>query len=199
MRRMTDGLGAIASARSGARKVGLAALLFIMLGATPAWGATQAQTGREPPLRRLILVHQGEHVAVLSVSSIEWGTPDRWSFTSRGAYMFGSEYARDHARWINTVALTASPGLGGGRVGLGYWFVPRAKAGSDLGLFEVRAVLLRTWGHPLVVGPDRTFAGGELRGSLVGFLNAGAGWYGRFQGAEGGRDQFWGFHIGVGL
>jgi hypothetical protein len=185
----------------GLGKLGLAAVVLLALtGAGPARAGTPTETGRGPLLRRLFLVHQGEHVVVLSMSSIEWGTPDRWSFTSRCAYLFGSEPSRDHARWINTVTLTASPGLGGGRVGLGYQFVPRAKAGSDLGLIcETRGVLLRTWRSPMVVGPDRTFAGVEVRGSLVGFLNAGAGWYGRVGGVEGGPDRFWGFHFGVGL
>jgi hypothetical protein len=201
LRATADGHGAAASALPGARRLGLAAaVLLVLLGAAPAWGWTRTQTGREPLLQRLLLVHQGEHVVVLSISSIEWGTPDRWSFTSRCVYMFGSEYARNHARWINFVALTASPGLDGGRVGLGYQFIPCLRRHSELGVIgEARAVLLRTWGNPLVVSPNRTFAGAELRASLSGFLNAGAGWYGRVQGGEGGRDHFWGVHLGVGM
>ena len=188
------------SARRISRASVVLLVLLVLPVASPAWCATRTQTGRDPLLRRLLLPHKGEHLVVLSMSSIEWGTPDRWSFTSRCVYMFGSEYARDHARWINMVALAASPGLDGGRVGLGYQFIPCAKPWSNLGLiYEARGVLLRTWRSPMVVAPGRTFAGVELRGSLVGFFNAGAGWYGRVQGADGGRDHFWGFHLGVGM
>jgi hypothetical protein len=184
-----------------ARRLGIAAVaLLALLSAVPAWGSTPTYTGRRSLLPRLLFVHQGEHAVVLSLSSVEWGTANRWSFTSRGVCMFGSECARNRARWFNTVALTASPGLGSRRVGLGCQFIPSAKPWSDLSLIcKARGVLLRPWPSPMVVGPDCTFTGVELRGSPVGFLNAGAGWYGRIQGAEGGRDDFWGFHVGVGM
>jgi hypothetical protein len=201
-RRTTDGRGAATSALSGAGRLGLVAgLLAALLCAAPAWCRTRTEAGRGPLLRRLLLVHHGEHVTVLSLSSVEWGAPDRWSFTSRAGYLFGSESARDGARWIHAIALTASPGISGGRLGLGYQFVPSLGRHSDVSLLgEVRAVAMRTWGHPLVVGAGRTFAGVELRASLVGFLNAGVGWFGQIGGVTSGeRDHFWGCHFGVGV
>jgi hypothetical protein len=74
------------------------------------------------------------------------------------------------------------------------------KRGSDLAvLSEARAVLLRTWGHPLVTRADRSFVGGELRSSLTGLVNVGVGYYRQVSGVEDDRDSFWGFHVGVGI
>jgi hypothetical protein len=201
MLRTAAGPGATAADRVRVRRLGLATgILLVVLGAAPARCATGTQVGHESLVRRLLLPYQGQHVAVLTVSSIEWGVPDRWSLTSRGAYMFGSEYVRDRTRWINALTLTASPGLGGGRLGLGYGFVPKFRRHPELAVIgEVRTVLLRTWGHPLVADADRSFAGAELRASLAGVVNAGVGWYGQVQGAEGDHDHFWNFHVGVGI
>jgi hypothetical protein len=53
--------------------------------------------------------------------------------------------------------LLAEPGIGGGRVAIGYL---RLRPGTS---FIGRATLLRTWGHPWETDPGHTFAGPELQ------------------------------------
>ena len=58
-----------------------------------------------------------DHDALLPITSIEWGAPDRWSFTSRYIHMFQSD--RDHKRVLHSFTATVGPGQAGGRIGVG--------------------------------------------------------------------------------
>lgn len=185
-------------ARAG---IATAALVLLSLAAPASAGTGKETSG--PALRRLLMPYQGEQDVVLAVSSVEWGAPDRWSFTTRYVHMFDRKAERDTKPWLSNLSVTLSPGTTGGRLGIGYQAIytpKRSKPGSDFGLLgEARAVLLRTWGRPLVTGADRTFAGGEARISLQGVVNVGVGYYRRVSGTTDDRDSFWGCHVGIGM
>lgn len=171
-------------------------LVFLLFLFTyPVWSQNQEPTEIRPNSWEVhALSHQD---VVLTISSIEWGTPDRWSITSRYVHMF--EKYRDNRKWLNNLNITLSPGLAGGRFGIGYsgmYIPPKMK---DLGFpIEVRAVLLRTWGNPLSTLSNRTFAGGEFRIGCI-LINLGIGYYTQISGSDSNREQFYGFHVGVGM
>ena len=133
--------------------------------------------------------------ALMPITSIEWGTPDRWSLTSRYVHMFTQD--RNDAALIHSLTATLSPGTDGGRVGIGYHGV--WKAGPVPLLSEARFVFLRTWRHPLATKPNRSFLGVEIRFSVVGVVNTGIGHYWQIATVDGRRESIWGFHVGVGL
>jgi hypothetical protein len=176
------------------------AVLLIL--AVPASARTGKGTNG-PALRRLLMPYQSDQDVVLAVSSIEWGAPDRWSFTTRYVHMFDRKAERDAKSWLSNLSVTLSPGTAGGRFGLGYQaiYTPnKSKPGSDFAfLGEARAVLLRTWGQPLVTAADGTFAGGEVRISLQGGVVVGVGHYRRVSCTTAGRGSVWGLHVGIGM
>ncbi len=183
--------------------VGIATTALVLLSlAAPASAATGKATNG-PALRRLLIPYQGDQDVVLTVSSIEWGAPDRWSFTTRYLHMFDRKAERDTKPWLNNLSVTLSPGTAGGRLGIGYQgvYTPnKSTPGSDFAvLIEARAVLLRTWGRPLSASADRAFAGGEVRISLHGWGVAGVGYYRQVSDTMDDRDSFWGYHVGIGM
>lgn len=145
-----------------------------------------------------LVVRPSDQDVILAISSIEWGIPDRWSFTSRYIHMFDKD--RDHKTWLNNLTITLSPGISGGRFGVGYQGIFSPRSMPDMGLFsEARVVLLRTWGNPLATEADQTLIGAEIRSSLSGMLNVSAGYYRPITAFSGSRNSFWGFHVGIGL
>jgi hypothetical protein len=175
------------------RSAGVALLLLVC--ALPARSAERVPMPRKTAGHSWLLPYAGPQDVVLSISSIEWGSPDRWSFTSRYIHMFDRESVRDHKPWLHSLTVSAIPGISGGRLGVGY-----GNVFSRLALLsEARVVLLRTWGRPLVTDADRTFVGAEVRTSLTGVVNVGTGYYWPVSGDDGDRDGFWGFHVGVGV
>jgi hypothetical protein len=178
-------------------------ILFLLVVAAPAWGWTRTETSGGPRLRKLLLHQPSDQDVILTISSIEWGAPDRWSFTSRYVHMFEKKAVRDVKPWLNNLSVTLSPGISGGRLGVGYVGIGGPKGGwfgSGLPIiFESRAVLLRTWGNPLVTATDRTCAGVELRLGFTGLVNVGGGYYRRISAPDSRPDGFWGLHAGVGI
>ncbi len=88
------------------------------------------------------------------------------------------------------------PGLGGGRISLG--FAPFAAGSSGL-LFAgvaVKAALLRTWGDPAGVPSGRTYAGATLDAAWVVKGSLGVMWR---LGGPGPRDTLVTFGVGIGL
>ena len=135
---------------------------------------------------------------LLPITSVEWGTPDRWSFTSR--YVHGFEDHRGHVPRRDHITVTLSPGTAGGRLGVGYYGLFELKDKRDLIIvIESRAVLLRTWGSPLETEADRTFAGIELRGGIGPFCNVGVGWYRQVSSSDGETYLIIGVHLGIGM
>ena len=140
----------------------------------------------------------GPDDVILPVTAVEWGTPDRWSLTARYILMFTRD--RDHRSRIDSVTAALIPGTDGARLTAGYQGIFKVFGMKDAALFvEPRAVLLRTWGHPLRTKPDRTFAGAEMNLSTGFFGGLGAGWYRQISSHEGRPDSFWGIHIGFGI
>ena len=134
----------------------------------------------------------------MPITSIEWGTPDRWSFTSR--YIHSFEKERKRRIWHSNFTVFLSPGLSGGRIGAGFLGIyspssPKLREFDLLG--ELRGVLLRTWGNPLSTSFNTTFAGAEMKISLSWLLNFSAGYYSPITNED--IKPFWGFHLGIGI
>ena len=170
--------------------LGAAFALLVLAFPARSDDAISAQKKSPPSWMALRL---SERDVYLFVSSAEWGIPDRWSLTTRYIHMFTED--RDHATWVNCFTAALAPGSDGARLGAGYHaiYTPHEILG------EARVVLLRTWGNPLETDAGRTFAGAEVRVSVTGVVNVGAGYYRRIAGAESRSDSFWGYHLGVGM
>jgi hypothetical protein len=135
---------------------------------------------------------------ILPITSIEFGVPDRWSMTARYIHQF--DPCPGHIPRRDNFCVTLSPGLSGGRLGLGYEAIFTWEDEHDLAVFfEARAVLLRTWGNPLVALPDENYIGVEVRGAYIFLCNIGVGWYKQISSFDGEADTFVGVHLGVGI
>ena len=172
---------------------------FLFLVARPVLSQDSVQTTKQEKAPRKWLMHQlSDQDVFLPISSIEWGTPDRWSITSRYIHMF--EKDRDNRTWLNNISITLSPGIAGGRFAIGYQGILTPASMPDFGLFsEARIVLLRTWGNPLSTIANLTFVGVETRSSLSGMINFGIGYFTQISGPDNDRQQFYGFQIGIGI
>lgn len=172
---------------------------LLLLFAHPVWSQDSLQTAnpKKSSPRRLMFQLSDQDV-ILPITSIEWGTPDRWSITSRYMHMF--EKDRNNKTWLNNFTITLSPGTTGGRFGIGYLSIydPGSETYLDI-ISEARVVLLRTWGNPLTTLPNRTFVGAEIRTSLSFLFNVGIGYYIQISGPDSDREQFYGFHVGIGI
>ncbi len=172
----------------------LVCLLFLF--AHPVWSQQSEQTVMQMKDVRSWNIHRlSDQDVLLTICSIQWGTPDRWSITSR--YLHGGKKDRDDQKWLNGFSITLSPGTAGGRLGIGYWGM---YLGEVVALpFEVRGVLLRTWGNPLSTLSNRTFIGAEFRIGYIWLINLGIGYYTQISSSKKDREQFYGFHFGVGI
>ncbi len=167
-------------------------LLFLIV--HPVWSQESEQTTKQKKSGGIQLSDQD---VIMPISSIEWGTPDRWSITSRYLHIF--EKDRCNKTWLGSLSITLSPGISGGRLGIGYQgaFSPRSMKGFSF-YSESRVVLLRTWGNPLSTVPNRTFVGAELRIGVFWYF-IGIGYYSQISDSKSDREQFFGFHVGVGI
>ena len=162
-----------------------------------AWSQETVDAGNERE-STLLLVRLGKRDIILPLSSIEWGTPDGWSITSRYIHSFGED--TDQKTWLHNLTMTLSPGSGGGRFGFGYQLVFVPPPLPETAVFgEARLVLLRTWGEPLDFPVNQTFAGVEFRLSPVAMINGGVGYYRQLANPTDTSASFWGFHIGIGF
>lgn len=172
-------------------------ILFLSF-AHPVLSQDSLQTAKQkksPPLR--LMFRLSDQDVILPISSIEWGIPDRWSFTSRYIHKF--EKTEIKRTWRNNISLSISPGISGGRVAIGYQGIYSPKSMREFAVIsEARFLLLRTWGNPLSTLPNNTFAGAEIRCSL-GFFNLGIGYYKQISQTNGDRQDFYGYHVGVGI
>ena len=175
------------------------ALVLIFLFVHPVWSQESEQTEKQKKSGggRGMLKLSDQDV-IVPITSIEWGTPDRWSITSRYVHMFQKD--RNNKTWLHNLSISLSPGIAGGRLGIGYQGIFSPRSMQDFGVFsEARIVLLRTWGNPLTTTANRTFVGAEIRGSLSFLFNLGIGYYTQISESNGHREDFYGFHVGVGI
>ncbi len=170
-------------------------VLFVL--ALPAW--SQEQQSASPKKEHRSWIHLSDQDKFVPVTSLEWGTPDRWSLTARYVHFF--EKDRDTRKWLNSLTVVLSPGTAGGRLGVGYQGTATHVASKpDWAMFiEARAVLLRTWSNPLETKANRTFIGAEIRFAPAVLFNIGGGYYWQLSPSDGSRDSFWGFHVGIGI
>ncbi|TKJ40488.1 hypothetical protein CEE37_09245 [candidate division LCP-89 bacterium B3_LCP] len=175
------------------------AFVLIFLFAHPVWSQESEQSTKQKKSQNSRgMLFLSDQDVILPITSIEWGSPDRWSFTSRYVHMF--EKDRNNKTWLNNLSITLSPGISGGRFGIGYQSIFPPPSMPDFGVFsEARVVLLRTWGNPLSTVTNRTFVGAEIRGSLSFLFNIGIGYYTQISDANGNREDFYTFHVGVGI
>jgi hypothetical protein len=181
------------SVSSRLSKFSFLGLLLLAL-ALPAW--SQEDQPSPPKKTHMNLSDQDG----IFPTSVEWGTPDRWSFTMRYIHMF--EKDPNNKRWLHNLTVTLSPGTDGGRLGVGYQaiFSPKVVSDPDFAMFfEGRAVLLRTWSNPLETEANRTYVGAEIRFAPTILSNIGVGYYWQVSSSYGSRDSFWGYHIGIGM
>lgn len=174
-------------------------VFLLLLLVHPVWSQESAGTAKKKKSSgtRLSLRLSDQDI-ILPITSIEWGTPDRWSITSRYIHMFDKE--RTRKTWYHNLSVSVSPGISGGRLGIGYQNIFSPKSLPNFGIFsEARVVLLRTWGNPLSTLPNRTFIGAEIRGSLSFLINLGIGYYTQIATSNSDQEQFYGFHIGMGI
>jgi len=174
------------------------AVLLLFLFAHPVWSQESEQTAMQKKSKSSWLIpHLSDQDVFLPISSIEWGTPDRWSITSRYVHMF--EKDRDNKTWLNNLSITLSPGTAGGRFAIGYQGILSPRSMPDFAvLSEARVVLLRTWGNPLSTVTNRTFVGAEIRSSLSVMINLGIGYFTQISVPNGRREHCYGLHVGFG-
>ncbi len=173
--------------------------IFLMFLVQPSWSQdTEDRDAFRKPRNKRLMFQFSDQDLLLPITSIEWGSPDRWSFTSRYVHMF--EKDRDNKIWLNNFCATLSPGISGGRLAIGYncIFSPSSVPHFSL-LSEIRAVILRTWGNPLYADTDQTFAGAEIRFSPGGWLNVGFGYFKPISDSNKSRKNIYEMHFGVGI
>ena len=97
--------------------------VFLLGSASPSWSQQEAPARKESHVQGSCFFATDQDV-FLPVTSIEWGIPDRWSFTSRYVHMFEKE--RDGKTRLHNLTVTLIPGTDGGRLGVGYQsvFIP---------------------------------------------------------------------------
>ncbi len=184
------------SVSSPVRNFSFLGVLLLAL-ALPAWSQEKPSAPPKKSHRSWMDLSDQDKIVP---SSVEWGTPDRWSLTGRYIHFF--EKDRDNKRWLHNLTVNLSPGMDGGRLGVGYQgiFSPKVISDSDFAMFfEGRAVLLRTWSNPLETEANRTFVGAEIRFAPTFLFNIGVGYYRQVSSSDGSRDSFWGYHVGVGM
>jgi hypothetical protein len=159
-----------------------AAILFLSM--TPA--QAQENNNRTPKdstaekkgfgIRDIILHKFSDDDVSILITSIEWGVPDRWSFTSRYVHMFTQN--RDTQSLINNFTATISPGIDALRISAGYQAIltKRFWIGVDL-LNELRFTWMHTWNKPIIALKNENYGGIELRSSFTGLLNMGFGYF----------------------
>ncbi len=159
-------------------------------------GKAEGEENQSVNKKKQSLFRLTENDIILPLTSIEWGVPDRWSFTSRYIHSFGDQ--KKKTSWKNGAGLSLSPGWSGGRIGVDYIGIYLREDMKDFALFtQFRGTILRTWGNPLSAEADETYLGAEVKFCISWLLDIGAGYYYPLSDKDG--EPFFGFHFGVGI
>ena len=179
-------------------------LLILFLLVNPTWGQdSEPDEQQRKSKNRQGWLRISDRVLLLPITAVEWGTPDRWSFSSLLIYRAWAVDDEEESKktWHHNFHTSLSPGLSGGRIGIGYGLIFDPPEWRDFGIVSsYRAVLLRSWGNPLFASPDRTYAGAEFKVSLSFLFSVSVGYYSQISDSgDDEKEQFWGFHCGVGI
>ena len=90
----------------------------LILGSTLRGWSQDTPPPEDKPKGFALAVELGPDDVFLPITSIEWGIPDRWSFTARYIHMFDKD--RDNKPFLNNLTVSLSPGTDGGRLGIGW-------------------------------------------------------------------------------
>jgi hypothetical protein len=125
--------------------------------------------------------------------SVEYGSPQKLS-GNLGIWM-GTAKPGGHD-YGQGVLLQVQPGLGGVSLNVGFTPFAFSTLGSQALGFAVKARLLRTWGTPHALEPDRTYAGFEAALALGVKVSVGALWK---VGGDPGKASIVTWSVGFGL
>jgi hypothetical protein len=171
---------------------------FLCLMITASLSAQSAPASDEKALSPGLSFRISNQDVLLPITSIEWGLPDRWSFTSRYVHEF--DLSRTPMARRDNFTIICSPATAGARLGMGYQAIFNQLSGqSFLTFFETRIVALYTWGTPYAAPAHMTFLGGELRCVFFIVFNTSIGYYVPASSSSSNGDALWGFHIGLGI
>lgn len=150
----------------------------------------QAQETGKKTLRPedLLVIPIGENGSIVLLTAVEYGAPDKLSFTSAYAHDIPALRSGDY---VTSFRISVAPAVAGIRLKAGLGAYSHSGPG-----FHGDLVVMRTWGNPLKVAPDQTWVGAELRATALASL--GVGYYQRVQGNRG-RDSLFAVHFGVGF
>jgi hypothetical protein len=158
----------------------LSLALFVLAAAAPRVAWAQEQDTVPVPQRRGRLLEP--------LAGVRLGFPQKLS-AHVGVALVQERTEYGYTGW----AITVEPGLGGGLVGIG----PTSSGGVGM-TGRVQGAVLRTWGDPWLVGPDRTYVGADAR-FTVGYTGFAIGGYVRLpeEGADPGVLLAAGFVFGL--
>ncbi len=174
-------------------------LLFVSLNTVFCQEREKDKEPKKRPNQGLVF-RLSEQDVIIPITSIEWGHPDRWSFTMRYMHSFHKE--RKRRIWHQGVGISLHPGWSGGRLAFNYSVIysPPSPSLREFAVFiHLNATFLRTWGNPLTAITNTTYAGPELKIGVSWVLNVTLGYYSPISNADNNPEPFWGFHFGVGI
>ena len=104
----------------------ITALLILFLLVNPTLGQdSEPDEQQQKSDNRKGWIQFSDGSILLPITAIEWGAPDRWSFTS--LYVSSVWRAEDEVEnkktWHHNLHASLSPGLSGGRFGIGYGLI----------------------------------------------------------------------------
>ena len=84
-------------------------IVVILMSLLCSGGASSQEPEKKSRPNQKLVIRLSEQDVILPITSIEWGHPDRWSFTSR--YVHGFEKERKRRTWQNNIALLLFGGV----------------------------------------------------------------------------------------
>jgi hypothetical protein len=134
--------------RLSIHRVLLPTLIAILLSAIPAAAQQEDTVPRAEP-----------RGGVAMIGGLRLGWPQKLS-AYVGIGIPEKRFEHGYTGW----SVTVEPGLGGGLVGIGH-----TTTGGIGMTWRGQFAVMRTWGDPWMVGPDQTYAGGDVRMMIAWF------------------------------